>query len=351
MEKITLRRTALIFGGVVLLGGITWAAVAVTLSAWKSAQGLVDSEIDGTLSGQTPVDIVEDETTKPQQSQLYIELPEGIDGSKVSLSNDYLNQTIRVRFAEPIEDYAQNYRVHGSSDNISSLVYYIDGETGVLEIALDSVRELSYRYKDGYLCLNFPDPHELYDTVIVLDAGHGGRAVGAVREDVCEKDLNLAIVREIKALFDAAGDKKIKVYYTRTDDTNPSFEQRVGLANKSKADFFISIHHNSSGEGTNNGKQGTLVMYKPDSDENDSSRKLAQLCLEQVSSTAGSNPRKIAVGTKTHIIRNSEVPVALIEVGYMSNYEELQKLKTVEYQKLLAQGVYNALQQAIAEGL
>ena len=51
-----------------------------------------------------------------------------------------------------------------------------------------------------------------------------------------------------------------------------------------------------------------------------------------------------------YIIRTSKVPVALIEVGFMTNYDELDKLKSPKYQKKAAQGIYNAIMEAFEEG-
>lgn len=300
---------------------------------------------------QSPTDIVEDDKAAEEyKEQLNIELPEGIDGSDITISNHYLTQTVFVRFDKGVDNYSDNYRVYGSSDYIASVGYYKEGEAGVLEIKLDQVCELSYTYREGFLCMDFIDPHEIYDKVIVVDAGHGGRAPEAVKKDVYEKNLNLAIVKQIQAIFEAADDKSIKVYYTRLDDTNPTLSQRVGLANKANADLFISIHNNSSASGKFNDRNGTMVLYNQADESEFSSKRFAEMCLQNVMETAGSNRRGLAKGNYVHIVKNSKVPVALIEVGYMTNLEELAKLQTEEYQKLVAQGVYNAVMQAFEEG-
>lgn len=79
-------------------------------------------------------------------------------------------------------------------------------------------------------------PQEVYDKVVVIDAGHGGRAPGANKQGVNEKEIDLDIVLQLKKILDE-DDHNIGVYYTRTDDSNPTFDQRVQLANKSDADL------------------------------------------------------------------------------------------------------------------
>lgn len=324
---------------------------AVKATAVEPELSLIPEEVVPIFVQETPVEAVEDNPVNGEdRKKLNIELPEGTGERNVTISNDYLTQTVLVRFEKGVEDYSTRYRVYGSSDFISSVGYYMDGEAGVLEIALDQVCEMSYSFGENLLCLDLMDPHEIYDKVIVIDAGHGGRAPGAVKKDVCEKNLNLAIVLEIQALFEATGDDSIKVYYTREDDSNPTLAQRVGLANKSKADLFISIHNNSAVSGTFSSRNGTMVLYNQNDTSEFSSKRFAEICLKNVMASAGSNRRGLGKGSNVHIVRNSQVPVALIEVGYMTNLEELEKLQTKEYQKLVAQGVYNAVMEAFEEG-
>ncbi len=189
-------------------------------------------------------------------------------------------------------------------------------------------------------------PRDVYDKVVVIDAGHGGRAVGANKQGINEKDIDLAIVLKLKEIFDNS-DQNIGVYYTRTDDSNPTFDQRVQLANKSDADLFISIHNNSTRSGRMSGTSGTQVMYDETSE---ASRQFAQICLEEVTGRIGSRDKGLVEGDSIYIIRTSEVPVALIEVGFMTNKDELEKLNSDAYQRETAEGVYQAVLRAFEEG-
>ena len=81
-----------------------------------------------------------------------------------------------------------------------------------------------------------------------------------------------------------------------------------------------------------------------------SSRHLAQICLEEITGATGSKNNGLTYGNGIYIIRKNEVPAALIEVGFMTNQEELNKLNSPEYQKQAAQGIYNAIMRALDEG-
>ena len=82
-------------------------------------------------------------------------------------------------------------------------------------------------------------------TKIVVDAGHGGKDVGARGSFSMEKDLTLAVAMKVgKILSDSI--KNLQVIYTRTTDTYPTLPERHDIANKAGADLFLAIHINST---------------------------------------------------------------------------------------------------------
>lgn len=301
------------------------------------------------MGQETSIEI-EEGTSGAEKEQLNIELPENTDGKDITITNDYLTQTIYVKFKNGVDNYSDFYSVKGGSNHIANLSYYKEGETGVLAISLDKVCEISYFYKEGSLYMDIMDPHDIYDKIVVVDAGHGGKMPGAVKRGVYEKTLNLEIVKQLKEVFDEAGDESIKVYYTRLSDTNPTLMERVDLANHVDADLFISIHNNSTSSGLFNNENGTLILYSADDEGSNSSKRLAQICMENVAASAGSRNLGTVDGDNIYIVRSSEVPVVLIEVGYMTNTTELTNLTDPAYQKKVAQGIYNGIMQAFEEG-
>lgn len=80
--------------------------------------------------------------------------------------------------------------------------------------------------------------------VVVIDAGHGGKDIGAADNGAKEKDINLAVAKRVGELVKKRM-KNTKVLFTRDDDTFVSLQGRADIANTSKADLFISIHTNS----------------------------------------------------------------------------------------------------------
>lgn len=280
------------------------------------------------------------------RQQLRVELPRGMTEDEISIDNDYVKQLITIQIPDVGKDYFAAHPLLGRSNHINELYM----ENGVIEIAMDAVYEVESKVKDGYLYVDFLTPHQVYDKVVVIDAGHGGSAPGAIKQNIMEKDLNLAIVTQLKALLDET-DRNIGVYYTRTEDVNPTFDQRAQLGGKVKANLYISVHSNSTVDGQMSDYSGTEVMYDElKSEDGLSSKHLAEICLEETTKVLGSQNNGLTHGNSIYIIRNSEVPTALIEVGFMTNQEELNKLNSLEYQKLAAQGIYNAIMRALDEG-
>ncbi len=280
--------------------------------------------------------------------QMQLELPSGADASNVEVVHDLIERRIDIRIPGADKNYIYDYMVLGESGDMESLDYFSEGDSGTVALTMDKVVEADYSFDENYLYLDFLSPAEMHDRIIVVDAGHGGGAPGAVSGTHYEKNITLAIVQQLKKLFDEADDPQIGVYYTRLDDTNPSLSDRVGLANELNADLFVSVHINSL-KG-NPGVEGVEVMYDelaPDTAFD--TKDFAQICLDEQVAALGAKKRRLIDGNKIYIIRNSIAPAALIEVGFMNNPNELARLTDSGYQKKSAQGIYRALQKSLRQ--
>lgn len=282
-----------------------------------------------------------------EKRQLRLRLPDGVKGSDIVVTNNYLLQTINIEIPNTDSAYFDNYPITGSSKNINSLSYVRESGMGMIAIEMDRVYELKLEYDEEYYYFDFLTPHEVYDKVVVIDAGHGGRTPGATKNGAVEKEINLDMVLELKEILDAS-EENIGVYYTRIDDSNPTFEQRVQLANLSDADLFISVHNNSLEKSWKT--KGTQVMYSESDTGELTSEIFAGILLEDLTETLESENRGLIEGDDIYIIRNSEVPVALIEVGFLTNKEEVRLLESEEYQQKTAEAIYESILAAFEMG-
>ena len=161
--------------------------------------------------------------------------------------------------------------------------------------------------------------------VVVLDAGHGGSDSGAKGNGNYEKTMTLKILLAAKAYFDK--DPRFQVYYTRTGDTYPSLEDRYNLANKVKADVFISIHINSF----KSTSTGTETLLSRDRNEktrkgNISSADLALAMHKGAVASTGFVDRGLVNRPNLKVLKFTNMPACLIEYGFISNRAECIKM-------------------------
>lgn len=191
---------------------------------------------------------------------------------------------------------------------------------------------------------------KLSEKHIVIDPGHGGTSKGAVGRDrasiVYEKDINLAIALMVRDLL---AKEKATVTLTREDDSTVDLYDRPKLANEKGADFFISIHCDSTPKP--NSASGTTTYYHASDPDG---RALAQAIQKHLSAVTGLPNRGARTDTAIYqsgfaVLRRSEMPAVLIEVAYINNDNDRAKLKDPKFQKKVAEAIVAGLK-AYIEG-
>ncbi|GBG55563.1 N-acetylmuramoyl-L-alanine amidase [Sporomusaceae bacterium FL31] len=179
--------------------------------------------------------------------------------------------------------------------------------------------------------------------VIVLDPGHGGSDPGAIGlNNITEKAVTLPIAQKVKALLEKAG---AKVVMTRQDDRDvfgagasavEELSARTNVANKIKADLFLSIHANAF---SNRSVGGTSTHYYLKSRYD---RLLAECLQSSVVAADGLTDRGVQAAN-FYVVKRTLMPAALIEVAFISNPDEEKLLNTPQFQQQLAQGIVTGL--------
>lgn len=217
--------------------------------------------------------------------------------------------------------------------------------TAILNIQLDAIYAQQVYEDKNNIYITLQNPHQVYDKIIVVDAGHGGNDIGTYTEDMkfYEKDINLSITLYLKELLDK--DNNIKVYYTRLSDEKVYLNPRLDIANDLKADLFVSIHCNSSDY---KNARGSEVLYSTKSQKGLKlkSKELAEICLDELINVIKIPDRGVVKSNDIYIVGNARVPVALIEVGFMSNSKDMKFLQKEQNRKNIAAGIYNGITKA-----
>ena len=148
---------------------------------------------------------------------------------------------------------------------------------------------------------------------VIIDAGHGGVEPGAVFEGRKEKNDTLQLAFDLGSALERRG---IQVAYTRVNDVYDSPYEKAAIANRSDADFFISLHRNAMPvPGTASGVQ-TLV-YAMDGEAGH----LARNVQEEVA-RIGWNDLGVRERPGLVVLRNTKMPAVLIEAGFIDNPED-----------------------------
>lgn len=185
---------------------------------------------------------------------------------------------------------------------------------------------------------------------IVIDAGHGGEDGGATSENgISEAQINLKIALNLQKLLEQSG---ANVILTRSDENAiydldkktlrekkvSDIKNRVKIGNNSSADIFVSIHLNKIPQ---NQYSGWQTFYK---DGNEQGKELATSIQNNLNETIQKENKRVPMKiSNVYIIKQVEIPTAIVECGFLSNPEEEQILQQEIYQEKLAWGIYNGI--------
>jgi N-acetylmuramoyl-L-alanine amidase len=216
---------------------------------------------------------------------------------------------------------------------------------------------------------------------VVIDAGHGGKDPGCVGAISKEKAINLAVALKVGSLIEQ-NHREVQIIYTRKTDVFIPLDERANIANKYKADLFISIHVNSVKKGNASGTE-TYTLGLANSDENldVAMRENSVILMEDdyLQKYEGFDPKStesyiifefiqnkhmeqsILLASEVQksfvrsnrsnrgvrqagllVLRKTSMPGVLIELGFISNRTEERFMASAEGQTALAQAIYRA---------
>lgn len=257
------------------------------------------------------------------------------DKLEVTLPNMKLKKGVSCRYSS---DMVNSIKVEAGSSN--TVITFDSNELGKYSFAESgSNADLNIILMKKY---DAPDP----SSVVVLDAGHGGRDAGACGTALQEKEVNLAVVQKVGELLEQAG---IKVAYTRTDDSYVDLEERSVIANHLNAQLFVSVHSNSSTRSEPNGTETYFYapLEKPELYiQRDERNELARLIQTEMIKYTKRTDRGVKEANFS-VLRNTAMPSALVEMAFISNPDEQALLMDDNFRNQAAQAIANGIEQYI----
>jgi len=224
-----------------------------------------------------------------------------------------------------------------------------------------------------------PPPKRRAGFVVVIDPGHGGEEDGAAGPTgLLEKDVTLDIARRLKARLEDGSD--VEVVLTRNDDATVALDDRTAIANHERADLFVSIHANASRRTGVRGAETYFLSHQATDDESrvvaaiennamgidagvqgqpglemvlwelaqsaflKESSALAEMIQDNLNDALDIRNRGIKQAP-FRVLMGATMPAVLVEVGFISNAEEEDKLRRPAFKEKLAEMLHESIRQ------
>ncbi|MCS4488826.1 N-acetylmuramoyl-L-alanine amidase, partial [Streptococcus sciuri] len=245
----------------------------------------------------------------------------------------------QIRQTINILDHAGNtddYFVHVYTDYVDGTTYGVNLGSYHFDVPRD--KTLGNSASQG--------KYNVINRVVYLDAGHGGSDPGASYFGQSEKNLTLSVQNLVKKKLEAAG---YNVITSRNIDATVELLDRSNRANNSQADIFVSLHFNAGSQGANgvetyyyqyDSQYPSKInqIYHNNAERLKRSSELAQAIQSNVVAQTGSKNNGVKRETFA-VVRETTAPAVLVELGFISNQAEFNKINTAAYQEKLAEGV------------
>jgi len=269
---------------------------------------------------------------------LYLEKSSDFYIEDIRMNDRYLDGYFEVRLPGSFErDYGYG-TLHIGAEDIQTLQISTSG--GETRIRFNQNRISAYEVDENedYYIIYIKNPKDVYDKVLLLDAGHGGSDPGAVANGLREKDLNLNMVLLIQEHLAGTG---IQVYLTRDDDSRPENIKRAATANEI-ADFMVSIHMNATTNAVANGTE-TLYVGNETSSAKLTSKKAAEVIQSHLIQAINRTNRGIKERPDLIILNSTTVPTVLVEVCFLTNPGDALMIADEKNQEIAAKAIADAI--------
>ena len=298
-----------------------------------------------------------------------------IDGEmpEKTMTYDATSRIIFVEFNKVVYDgKTENIKIFGDNiEKIESVSF-----EGNVDFFITLKKDMEF--KDNVLkdpsryLITFAKVENIKKITVVIDPGHGGKDPGAIGYNgIREKDIVLSVGKLVNEKLA----RDYNTVMTRSDDVFIDLVERAEIGNRIKTDLFVSIHANAINKSTTSGVEvfyyskkesayaKAIAAFENSVDEKfgvnnnftdfivndifyhinqEKSAKLAQIALDDII-TSTSSIRRGVFGANFAVLRGSKSPAILIELGFVTNPKEAQKLIEPEYQEELAESIYKSV--------
>ena len=272
-------------------------------------------------------------------------LPDKVTYSQITTTDQYWNQKFLIIVPG---NQVSFYKEHAPVDNSSSVTKISVSQTSdkrntQIVVTTKGLKGYKLEKGSGYFTVCVGNPKDIYQNIVLIDAGHGGKDGGASKNGLKEKNLNLTIGYNLINTYFEKKNSPVKAYWTRHNDTFVNLYERPTYSKTYQADLFVSLHMNSAGSSTAN---GTEVYYSSSNNSKSfsgiNSKLFAQKMKDTLVSTLGTKDRGVKQAGFV-VIKQNTVPAILIELGFVTGSTDSKNLKKEAFQKKSAKTIYQGI--------
>ena len=248
-------------------------------------------------------------------------------------------------------------------DSYYNARYYVD-ENGVYVTGTRKIDGKAHQFQNngkwiGEVPVSRGFEKGKYTKTVFLDPGHGGKDPGAVYYNTNEKDLTMQVYKKLRKELEGLG---YTVLSSRDSDVYVDFiTERSKMVNSTNSDIFISIHFNASGNPASNRSGIQTYSYEEDSgyrakinpywhnhpDRISESNRLAADIHSSLLAETGAKDAGL-LQSSFAVLRETDKPAVLLELGYIDNFNENQQIRSDAYQNRLVAGIVKGIQKYYA---
>ena len=275
-----------------------------------------------------------------------IALPSGLDTSEIEDEDNYFSGNFTITLPGDLRNHFNSKPIKYDANKVSNVNISLD-DSGDTVLTFYTTKLYAYRLtvSKSQIKVAIDRAKNLYSKVVVIDPGHGGHDDGTTSQNKIYKEKNVVLSIGYTYFRNYLNDEDLKVYWTRKDDTYPTLYERAAFPKKVDADIFISVHMNSFPKAT---PKGTEVFYSTRNNilqpNGLSSYTMASMFLKNITSTFSTFNR--GVKTAAYVVTNmNTVPAVLLEYGFLSNKDDLEKFSKLENQDKAAEVLYDTIEE------
>ena len=275
-----------------------------------------------------------------------IALPSGLDTSEIEDEDNYFSGNFTITLPGDLRSHFNSKPIKYDANKVSNVNISLD-DSGDTVLTFYTTKLYAYRLtvSKSQIKVAIDRAKNLYSKVVVIDPGHGGHDDGTTSQNKIYKEKNVVLSIGYTYFRNYLNDEDLKVYWTRKDDTYPTLYERAAFPKKVDADIFISVHMNSFPKAT---PKGTEVFYSTRNNilqpNGLSSYTMASMFLKNITSTFSTFNR--GVKTAAYVVTNmNTVPAVLLEYGFLSNKDDLEKFSKLENQDKAAEVLYDTIEE------